>query len=179
MTAPEPPEPALDFLTFPERAVAEAGARLPDLDLEAMRLVLLLYRVSSAVVYDLESGVHRPAGWSWSGFRLLFAVWISGPLDGKTAASLSGMSRAAVSNLANTLERGGLLQRVPDTSDARAVVLSLTPAGERALRSAFAAHNRRETAWAAVLEPDERRTLSALLEKVADAAQADWVRRRD
>lgn len=50
---------------------------------------MLLHSVSSALVYDLESGVHRPAGWSWSGFRLLFALWIFGPLGGTTAARLS------------------------------------------------------------------------------------------
>jgi len=174
----EPAAPELDFLTFPEHAVAEAARRIPALDLDAMRLVLLLHRVSSALVYDLESAVHRPAGWSWSGFRLLFPLWISGPVDGKTAAALSGMSRAAVSNLAQTLERDGLVSRSPDPADARAVVLSLSPRGEEALRATFRAHNQRETAWAAALEEDERRALTALLTKLADAAHSDWVRRR-
>jgi len=176
--SPGPASPELDFLTFPEHAVAEAGRRIPALDLDAMRLVLLLHRVSSALVYDLESAVHRPAGWSWSGFRLLFPLWISGPIDGKTAAALSGMSRAAVSNLAKTLERDGLVSRAPDPADARAVVLSLSPLGEEALRATFRAHNQRETAWAATLEEGERRTLTALLTKLADAAHSDWVRRR-
>ena len=177
VTVPERPE--LDFLTFPEHAVREAGRRLPELDLEAMRLVLLLHRVTNALVYDLESRVHRPAGWSWSGFRLLFAVWISGPIDGKTAAALSGMSRAAVSNLVNTLERDGLVHRDPDPEDARAVQLRLTERGERALRDTFRDHNAREAAWAGALTPQERRMLVGLLGKLADAAQADWVNRRD
>lgn len=179
VTAPEPARPDIDFLTFPEHAVREAGRRVPELDLEAMQLVLLLHRVTSALVYDLESGVHRPAGWSWSGFRLLFAMWISGPIDGKTAAALSGMSRAAVSHLVNTLERDGLVHRVQDPQDARAVVLSLTEQGEQSLRASFRSHNARETAWVSALEPEERRTLAALLAKLADAAHADWVRRRD
>lgn len=176
MTAPDDPE--LNFLSFPEHTVREAGRRIPELDLEAMQLVLLLHRVSSALVYDLESGVHRPAGWSWSGFRLLFALWISGPIDGKTAATLSGMSRAAVSNLAKTLDRDGLVRRDADPDDARAVVLSLTPGGGHALLSIFRAHNERETAWAAALDPQERRTLTDLLGKLADAAHSDWVRHK-
>ena len=177
VTVPEPPP--LDFLTFPEHAVREAGRRVPELDLEAMQLVLLLHRVTNALVYDLESRVHRPAGWSWSGFRLLFATWISGPLDGKTAAALSGMSRAAVSNLVNTLERDGLVHRDRHPGDARSVQLSLTDRGERALRETFRDHNARETAWASALDPEERRTLAGLLSKLADAAQGDWVNRRD
>ena len=179
MTTLKPRSAELDFLTFPDHAVREAGRRVPDLDLEAMQLVLMLHRVTNALVYDLESEVHRPAGWSWSGFRLLFALWISGPLDGKTAAALSGMSRAAVSNLVNTLERDGLVSRDQHPEDARAVLLSLTQQGERDLRETFRAHNARESAWASALEPGERRTLVALLGKLADAAHADWVNRRD
>lgn len=179
VTAHDARSSELDFLTFPDHAVREAGRRVPELDLEAMQLVLMLHRVTNALVYDLESEVHRPAGWSWSGFRLLFAMWISGPLDGKTAAALSGMSRAAVSNLVNTLERDGLVSRDQHPGDARAVLLSLTQQGDRALRDTFRDHNARESAWAGVLEPSERRTLVALLGKLADAAHADWVNRRD
>lgn len=178
MAEPERRSSEVDFLTFPDYAVREASRRVPDLDLEAMRVVLLLHRVTNALVYDLESGVHRGAGWSWSGFRLLFAMWISGPIDGKTAAARSGMSRAAVSNLVNTLERDGLVRREVDADDARAVVLSLTAPGEQALRVAFRSHNQRETAWVAALDPEERRTLTKLLGKLADAAGSEWVRRR-
>ena len=169
----------LDFISFTEHAVGEAKRRDPALDADAMRMVLLLHRVTSSVVYDLESTVHRPLGWSWSGFRLLFALWICGPVDGKTAAVLSGMSRAAVSGLANTLTRDGLMNRVVNADDARAVTLSLTDRGERALTSAFRDHNERESAWAGALTGAERQTLVTLLSKLAEAAQADWVSRRD
>ena len=169
----------VDFLSFSSHAVAEAARRLPELDRDAMHLVLLLHRVTNALVYDLESVVHRPAGWSWSGWRLLFVLWIAGPLDGKTAAALSGMSRAAVSNLVNTLERDGHVTRRASAEDARAVVLSLTAAGQEALQQAFSRHNIRESTWAAALDADERQSLIGLLEKLADAARRDWVSRRD
>ena len=54
-----------------------------------MRLVLTLHRVTTALVYDLESTVHRPRGWSWSGFRVLFVLWLGGPLVAKRVAELS------------------------------------------------------------------------------------------
>lgn len=173
------PPPDVDFLTFTAHAVRVAGERLPELDPEAMQLVLLLHRVTNSVVYDLESAVHRPAGWSWSGFRLMFTIWISGSIDGKTAAALSGMSRAAVSNLVNTLERDGLLRREADPADARVVVLSLTEPGARTLEAAFRDHNRRESDWVGTLRPQERRDLIALLGKLADTGHQDWVNRRD
>jgi DNA-binding MarR family transcriptional regulator len=171
--------PQLDFLTFPAHALAEARRRLSDLDADAMRMVLLLHRVTNALVYDLESSVHRPRGWSWAGFRLLFVLWISGPVEGKQAAALSGMSRAAVSNLVNTLDRAGLVRRQTSPVDARAVLLSLTPAGAEQFDAAFGEHNAREREWAALLTRDERRQLIALLTKLSHGAQSEWVNQRD
>ena len=81
------------------------------------------------VTYDLESSIHRPRGLSWSAFRLMFVTWLAGPVESKTAAKLTGMSRAAVSNLTKTLVGGGLMERTPDERDGRSVQLSLTEKG--------------------------------------------------
>lgn len=171
--------PPLDFLTFPRHALAEARQRLPELDADAMRLVLMLHRVTNALVYDLESSVHRPHGWSWAGFRLLFVLWISGPLEGKQAATLAGMSRAAVSNLVNTLDRAGLVRRRTSPTDARAVLLSLTEDGAKQFDAVFGEHNAREREWASLLTGKERKQLIGLLEKLSRGAGSDWVNRRD
>lgn len=168
-------DPALAFV---DRAVDEAVTRLPDLDREAMVMVLLLHRVTNAVVYDLESTVHRPAGWSWSAFRTVFTLWISGPLEPSKLADASGMSRQAVSALAKTLEHDGLVERRTASHDARSVVLSLTDLGTDRIARVLVEHNRREADWAAVLDPDERTTLTRLLAKLADAAQDPWVNHR-
>lgn len=167
------------FLSFAQIAIDRVGERLPDTDRSAMAMVLLLHRVSSAVVYDLESTVHRPAGWSWSAFRLLFTLWISGPQEAGRCAELAGMSRAAVSSLAKTLEAAGLMERTDAPRDRRTVVLGLTAAGEARLEETFGAHNRREADWAGLLSAEEVATLTGLLAKLAAAAQEqDWVRRR-
>jgi DNA-binding MarR family transcriptional regulator len=177
MTEQSPPP--LDFLTFPRHALAEARHRLPELDVDAMRLILMLHRVTNALVYDLESSVHRPRGWSWAGFRLLFVLWISGPLEGKQVAALAEMSRAAVSNLVNTLDRAGLVRRETSPTDARAVLLSLTPDGAKQFEAAFGEHNTREREWASMLNRDERRLLITLLDKMSRGAGEDWVNHRD
>lgn len=164
---------------FVDRAVAGAAARVDDTDTEAMLLVMLLHRVTNAVVYDIESTVHRPAGWSWSAWRALFTLWISGPLEPSRLAELSGMSRQAVSALAKTLEADGLVERRGADRDARSVVLSISRAGELRLTRAFRDHNRRETEWAGALDADERATLTRLLAKLADASHEPWVNHRD
>jgi DNA-binding MarR family transcriptional regulator len=169
---------ATDFFSFVDVAVDRAGARVPGLDARAMRLVLSLYRVSNALVYDLESTVHRPAGWSWAGFRVLFVLWTAGPLETSRAAELSGMSRAAVSALVNTLERDGLVTRTPVERDRRAVELALTERGRAALAETFTAHHAREQRWASALSPDEADTLTALLEKLMGSDVAAAANRR-
>ena len=183
VTSQQTPNRASDLmsdaaLTFVGRAVDDTARRLPDTDREAMELVLLLHRVTNTVVYDIESTVHRPAGWSWSAFRAGFTLWVSGPLEPSRLAELSGMSRQAVSALAKTLEGDGLVERSAATNDARSIVLALTPLGVERIEQVFMAHNRREADWAGVLEPDERRELTRLLTKLADAAHDPWVNHR-
>ena len=165
----------LDFWSFVDAAVDRVHGRLPGIDAEATRLILTLYRVTNMVVYDMESVVHRPRGWSYPGFRLLFTLWVAGPMEAKRAAELSGMSRQAVSALVNTLNREGLVSKEPDENDRRAVRLSLTVKGEDAITEAFTAHNAREMLWADALSADERETLIRLLGKLG---AREGVRRR-
>jgi DNA-binding MarR family transcriptional regulator len=165
----------LDFWTFVDAAVDRAHERLPGIDPEAMRLILTLYRVSNMLVYDMESVVHRPRGWSYPGFRLLFTLWIAGPMEAKRAAELSGMSRQAVSALVSTLDRDGLVSKVPDEHDRRAVRLSLTAKGEEQISTAFVTHNERERLWSDTLSGEERDTLVRLLSKLG---AREGIRRR-
>ena len=164
------PEPSdsehLHFWSFIDYAVARVSRELPGIDPLAMRLVFTLHRAANMVVYDLESTVHRPRGWSWPGFRVLFAIWLSAPVEAKKVAELSGMSRAAVSALVSTLERDGLVRKERAAYDGRAVGLSLTDSGQEAITSAFLAHNKREQEWAGALSDDETRTLIELLGKL-------------
>ena len=165
-------------VAFVEHAVDHTAARLPQIDRQAMELVLHLHRVTNAVVYDLESTVHRPAGWSWSAFRAVFTLWVSGPLEPSRLAERSGMSRQAVSALAKTLEADGMIERRTADRDARSIVLSLTDEGADRLERVFLEHNRREAEWAGVLEPDERAELTRLLTKLADTTHDSWVNHR-
>ncbi|MGO4201679.1 MarR family transcriptional regulator [Rhodococcus sp. TAF43] len=163
----------LDFLSFVDFAVRKTTRAMPTVDPISMKLVLELTRVASALVYDLESTVHRPGGWSWPGFRVLFVLWLAGPSEAKRVAKLSGMSRAAVSALVNTLERDGYVIRRRSEVDRRAVELSLTDAGLDAITTTYADHNRREQVWADALTKPERMVLIGLLEKLATASSVE------
>ena len=162
----------LDYLSFVDYAIGKTKTELPAIDPVAMRLGLTLHRLTGALVYDWESTVHRPRGWSWGGFRVLFVLWLAGPLESRHVARLSGMSRAAASALVKTLERDGLVDRTTVPRDRRAVRLSLTDAGHTVVADAYLAHNAREQAWVAALTPEERIVLIGLLEKLTTGPAA-------
>ncbi|OLT43095.1 MarR family transcriptional regulator [Saccharomonospora sp. CUA-673] len=156
----------LDFWSFVELAHRRLSGEYGFKHQVATELLLTLNRAANMVTYDLEASVHRPRGLSWSGFRLLFVTWLAGPLEAKKAAELTGMSRAAVSNLAKTLVGDGLLAREQGEHDGRSVLLSLTDTGHSEMVEIFREHNEREAEWADVLSAEEQRILIVLLDKL-------------
>lgn len=170
---------ALDSLAMTEIAVQLTKERFPSTDADAMHLGLLLHRVANVLTYDLESTVHRPRGLSWPAFRLLFTIWVGGEMESKVAAVQSGMSRAAVSSLTNTLDGLGLIKRTADAHDKRKIVLSLTDQGRATLEDSLQANNVQEQKWARTLTSEDLGTLIELLRKLGQTAQSEWVSRRD
>lgn len=164
----------LDFWSFIDLANRRLSSEYGSSHQLATQVLLTLNRAANVVTYDLESSVHRPRGLSWSAFRLLFVVWLAGPIESKAAAKLTGMSRAAVSNLTKSLVAAGLLDRTPDARDGRSVQLSLTERGRGEMAETYREHNEREYAWASVLTEAEQHVLVMLLDKlVTNRSQFD------
>lgn len=169
MPAPEQsPTPAetLDYRQFAQVAATWIAHEFPEANITANRLFVTLYRATSSVIYDFESSIHRPAGGTWSSYRLLFALWVGGPLTPQRAAQLTGMSRAAVSNLASTLETKGLLSKTASAKDGRSLTLGLTEAGLARIREVFTQQNNREDEWSRALTEQESELLISLLDKL-------------
>ncbi|MCP3991453.1 MAG: MarR family transcriptional regulator, partial [Actinomycetia bacterium] len=93
----------LDARGFERAAVKAVAQAAPATDLDALLASFELVRASTRLVQRLEAEVHRVAGWSMAGFRVMFCVWVAGPLEPREIARLSGLSRAAVSSVLNTL----------------------------------------------------------------------------
>src|SRR2546423_616302 len=133
-----------------------------------MSLVLDLVRVTNEIVGDLEMTVHRPKGWSWAGFRIMFAVMVAGPLEPRQVAKLAGVTASSISATLNTLERDGLVERQRTSEDRRIVTIVLTDAGRGAVLEGFRHHHEVERKWSAALSPQKRRTLARLLRELLD-----------
>lgn len=126
-----------DVVGYIDRAMSEAHKRLPGLDDQSNRLVLMIFRVGGLISYDHESKIQRPAGLSNAGFHLLWVIWLTGPVEGSLVATLMGATRANVSGVSNTLEKEGLLAKIPSERDGRSSLLALTPEGRKRFEEAW------------------------------------------
>ncbi|MDO4918931.1 MarR family winged helix-turn-helix transcriptional regulator [Kocuria sp.] len=80
----------------------------------------------------------------------------------RIAAQL-GVRTPTATQSVDRLSRAGLVQRDPDPSDARAVLVSLTPLGERVLAEEDEHRNEKVADVLATLTPDEFEALDAAL----------------
>ena len=159
-------EPGLDYLSYVGYAIRRTGELVGHADHGAMEIAISVHRLSHALARATETRAHRPEGWSLAGFRAMFMLWVVGPMRPADMATMLDMTRPATSNVVSTLERRGLVARTPDETDGRSVILTLTPAGDTAVRDVFAVQNAIESDWFSPLRETERTELALLLGKV-------------
>lgn len=90
---------------------------------------------------------------------------------GALAADIELSSGAMTSRL-DALEKAGLIRRLPDPSDRRAVIVELTDAGRAKWDTAASITGRREAFFASALTKKEQRELNRLLRKLMLALEA-------
>jgi DNA-binding MarR family transcriptional regulator len=180
-TASESPDPpAVSGMSLYARLPALASEKLarerPGTDTVANQMAVALNRASQLLIYDFESSVHRDRGLSWAAYRVLFTLWIIGPLTPQSTAEAAGMSRSAVSNLTKTLVREGLIAQQDSPEDGRSKILTLTGEGASHLEDVFPSQNQVESEWADALTPIEQGLFVSLLEKLLNGSRATRIR---
>lgn len=130
------------------------------LDFEAMEVVSHLYRATSAVRNHLENSVLRPLELSWTGFVVLWVVWVAEEMETRRVAAEAGITKGTLTGVVKTLEARGLIQRHGHPADGRLVLLRLTERGSELMEKLFPAFNREESVIVSPLEENDRRTLA-------------------
>jgi len=148
-----------------EHAVADRLDGLA-LDMPAMAVVQNLYRAAGAIRNHLERSVLAPHGLTWTGWVVLWVVWIWTEIEARHVAAEAGISKGTLTGVLSTLEARGLLTRRTHPDDARRVLVTLTEPGERLMREVFPRFNAQEAVVTAPLAPDERVRLAELLRSV-------------
>ena len=150
----------------------EAAREFPDLDPSATEVFLHLLRTGDEAYRVVEAHLAQHAI-TQGGFSVLMALWGCCRREGQDSklspaalAERTGVTRATMTGLVDTLERDGLVRRAPDTADRRMTTVEITPRGEMRLMGVLPNHFRQMAWLMAPLSESERKTLVTLLTKL-------------
>ncbi|MET8979963.1 MarR family transcriptional regulator [Streptomyces sp. NPDC004539] len=145
---------------------------------EQMAVVANIHRAAAAVRQHVENSVLRGADLTWTGFVVLWVVWIQGELETRHVAEEAGISKGTLTGVARTLESRGLVRRTEHPSDGRRVLLALTPEGETLMRGLFPDFNAEEAFVAAPLTPEECVATADALRRIVVQVETQGEQRR-
>ncbi len=156
----------------------EASREFPDLDPSATEVFLHLLRSGDEAfrVVDTHLAQHDI---SQGRFGVLMALWgncqgadckSEMPLTPAELAERTGVTRATITGLVDTLENAGLVTRTPHPDDRRMMSVGLTKRGSKLLARIMPAHFRRMAWLMGLLSESERKTFVRLLTKVLQRA---------
>ena len=155
-----------------ERQVSERLAGLA-IDMDAMAAVSNVYRAANAVRNHLERTVLAPHELTWTGWVVLWVVWIWGDIETRHVAEEAGIAKGTLTGVIGTLEKRGLLTRRTHPDDARRVLVALTPKGRKLMVALFPKFNAEEAHVVASLTANEATSLARSLRKVVAQLEAE------
>jgi DNA-binding MarR family transcriptional regulator len=118
----------------------------------------------------LVNARYRRAGLSMARVQVLHALSEHGTIRiGELSEQLDVAARTMTSTVEG-LARDGLVERTPDPTDGRAVLVAMTPRGEASFAEAIGIRNEMFDEVFARLDPGERDQLAALLRRLAGVA---------
>ena len=115
------------------------------LDFEAAHAVSSIYRAANAVRSYVWNEVLRPYDLTWTGFVVLWVVWIFDGMETRHAAEAAAISKATLTGVAKTLETRGWLTRTGRVDDRRLVELNLTDEGRALMEEVYPKFNAMES----------------------------------
>lgn len=143
----------------------------PKLDYSAKAVTARLVRLGTLFI-EAMGRVAAPFGLSANEYVILCVLRGNGApytLPPKSINPLMTLSSGGLTNILHALEARGLVERLPDPSDRRGVLIHLLPQGVKVIDPAIAAHVAEEHRMIAVLTPRERIALRDLLSKLLAA----------
>jgi MarR family transcriptional regulator, 2-MHQ and catechol-resistance regulon repressor len=148
--------------------MAELSALLEDP--LAHRALEALVRAETRLTRRLAAELERK-GVSATGFSMLVLLQSAGgALELRLVRQRLAISKANATEVAGTLSLRGLISRDRSPHDRRALIVSLTPAGERLIEDTFPGHARRVRDAFKALDEAEKRELTRLCRKLDRAA---------
>ena len=154
-----------------EKAMSAHVSELP-LNFPAAAAVSSLYRAANAVRVYLTNSVLREHGLTWTGFVVLWVVWIWDGVETRHAAENAAISKATLTGVVKTLESRGLLTRRVSDTDRRLVNLELTSEGAALMKELYPIFNAAEAEVVAGLSPRKLSELTNSLRSIVTELEA-------
>lgn len=151
-----------------DRHMAEWPAELQGVDLDVEAAVQRMQRIVKAIGRRMDETL-KEFDLTHGEWGMLGHLTMSGPPYRSSPSQLSakeGLSSGAMTNRLDRLEEAGLVRRLPDPSDRRALHVELTDKGHQLWMDALDAQASKEAATAAALSRKELKELNAILRKV-------------
>ena len=150
----------------PIRVEADHAHRYPGSDKLATECVVNLIRTESLMAAELN-GRFRRFGLTGSSFNVLMILdGAPEPLSPHELGERLLVTRGTVTGLLDTLQRQGLVRRIPHPGDRRMLLIELTETGRTVLRKSWRTHFPAQTEMLSVLSDAEKETLVRLLGKL-------------
>jgi DNA-binding MarR family transcriptional regulator len=110
-------------------------------DFEAAHAVSSIYRAANAVRAYVSNEVLRHYDITWTGFVVLWVVWIWDGMETRHAAEAAAISKATLTGVVKTLEARGWITKVGRADDRRLVELYLTDSGKALMEELYPKFN--------------------------------------
>ena len=100
-----------------------------EIDFAAAQTVSSIYRAANAIRAHITNAVLRQYDLTWSGFVVMWVVWIWDGMETRHVAESAAISKATLTGVVKTLESRGWITREGVVGDRRLVHLRLTQSG--------------------------------------------------
>lgn len=153
-----------DLVQAEQDIQARIGAR--PIDFDSMAAVSNVFRVANTARSHFERTVLREVDLSFSGFTVLWVLWVWGEREARHLAAEAGVSKGTLTGVVTTLKKRGLVERRSHPVDRRLVLVSATEAGLTTMEALFPRFNAEEAKISAALSVEEKRDLAHSLRQL-------------
>jgi len=159
----------------PAELKAERQVQSLGVDIDAMAAVSNIFRVANAVRNVTERQLLDDHHLTFSGFTVLWVLWIWGPKESLALARESGVSKSTLTGIVKTLAQQSLVTREAHSTDGRRVIVKATRKGVATIRRIFPVFNAIEAQITSGLSGGEKGELARLLRCMLAALEDDSI----
>ena len=151
-----------------DRWLADFVKEAPPVDVTVEGIVDRIGGLNRRLLREMEETLES-FGLTFGEWKVLGVLRRAGPPYRRSPGDLAKyeeLSSGAMTNRLDRLEEAGLVRRLPDPADRRAIQVELTAKGKRTWEDAFTAQAEKEALVASALGKREREELNALLRRL-------------